>query len=162
MTFKEVIIGIDRPLSKLHSLWRHSYFSSAVCASFLKFFLKHNYHHSGFYCGQQCSWTLTPANSMQDSIMQSDDRNRKKLGLRQAFNLPRLRSLGWMGEQIRCQHILVSCFTCTHHGDLVWLLSPPLSAHQLQSYILTKFDRSLYTQVSNFAENILTKTSLYF
>ena len=110
MTFKEVIIGIDRPLSKLHSLWRHSYFSSAVCASFLKFFLKHNYHHSGFYLGQQCSWTLTPANSMQDSIMQSDDRNRKKLGLRQAFNLPRLRSLGWMGEQIRCQHILVSHF----------------------------------------------------
>jgi len=26
---------------------------------------------------------------------------------------------GWMGE-----HILVSCFTCscTHHGDLVWLI----------------------------------------
>ena len=32
------------------------------------------------------------------------------------------------GEQIRCQHILVSCFTCTPHGDLVWLLSPPVIA----------------------------------
>ena len=30
-----------------------------------------------------------------------------------------------MGKEIRCQHILVSHFTCTPHGDLVWLLSPP-------------------------------------
>ena len=29
-----------------------------------------------FYCDHQCSWTLTPANSMQVSIMQFDDRNR--------------------------------------------------------------------------------------
>ena len=29
------------------------------------------------YCGQQCSWTLTPANIMEVSSRSSDDRNRK-------------------------------------------------------------------------------------
>ena len=32
-------------------------------------------HPNGFYWDHQYSWTLTSANSMQDSIMQSDDRN---------------------------------------------------------------------------------------
>ena len=32
---------------------------------------------------------------------------------KQVLNLPCPRSLGWMGEQIRCQHILVSSFACT-------------------------------------------------
>ena len=31
----------------------------------LKRFLKHHYHPNGFYWGHQCSWTPTPANSMQ-------------------------------------------------------------------------------------------------
>ena len=29
---------------------------------------------NGFYWGHQCSWTLTPANNIQVSIMQSDNR----------------------------------------------------------------------------------------
>ena len=29
---------------------------------------------------------------------------------------------------IRCQHIMVICFTYTPNGDLVWLLSPPITA----------------------------------
>ena len=33
-----------------------------------------------------------------------------------------------MGEQVMCQIILVSCFTCTSHGDLAWLLSSPIIA----------------------------------
>ena len=33
---------------------------------------------NGFYWAQQCSWTLTPANTMQVSNEQSDNRNRKK------------------------------------------------------------------------------------
>ena len=32
---------------------------------------------NGFYWGHQCSWTLTPASSMQVSIMQSDNRNKE-------------------------------------------------------------------------------------
>ena len=32
------------------------------------------------------------------------------------------------GGAIRCQRILVSHFTCTHHCDLVCLLSPPIIA----------------------------------
>ena len=40
-------------------------------------FLKPHSHPSGFYWGHQCSWTLTPANSMQVSIMQFDNCNRK-------------------------------------------------------------------------------------
>ena len=40
-------------------------------------FLKPQSHPSGFHWGHQCSWTLTPANIMQISIMQSDDGNRK-------------------------------------------------------------------------------------
>ena len=34
------------------------------------FFLKPHFHPNGFYWGNQCSRTLTPANSMQVSIMQ--------------------------------------------------------------------------------------------
>ena len=30
-----------------------------------------------------------------------------------------------MGEQISCQHILISCFNCTPHGNLVQLMPPP-------------------------------------
>ena len=41
------------------------------------FFIKPHSHPNGFYWGQQCSWTLTPANSMQVSIMQFDNCNRK-------------------------------------------------------------------------------------
>ena len=41
------------------------------------FFIKPHSHPYGFYGVHQCSWTLTPSNSMQVSIMQSDDRNRK-------------------------------------------------------------------------------------
>ena len=41
--------------------------------------------------------------------MWSDIRNRKQPGQRQCLNLPHPRSLGWKGEQIICQHILVSC-----------------------------------------------------
>ena len=46
----------------------------------------------------------------------------------QGLNLPCPRSLGWTGEQIKCQHILVSRFTFTPHGDLVWLLLPSVIA----------------------------------
>ena len=41
------------------------------------FYIKPHYHPNGFYWGHQCSWTLTPANSMQVSIMQFDNCNRK-------------------------------------------------------------------------------------
>ena len=34
-------------------------------------FLKPNFHLIGFYWGHQCSWTLTQANSMQVSIVQT-------------------------------------------------------------------------------------------
>ena len=40
-------------------------------------FYKAHSHPNGFYYGHKCSWTLTQPNSMQVSIMQSDDRNRK-------------------------------------------------------------------------------------
>ena len=40
-------------------------------------FFKPHYHPYGFYWGHQCSWTLTPANSMQVSIMQFDNFNKK-------------------------------------------------------------------------------------
>ena len=41
-------------------------------------FLKlNNSQPNSFYWGHQYSWTLTPANSMQVSIMQSDNCNRK-------------------------------------------------------------------------------------
>ena len=42
----------------------------------LVFFKPHS-HHNDFYWGRQCSWTLTLANSMQVSIMQFDNCNRK-------------------------------------------------------------------------------------
>ena len=35
------------------------------------------YSPNGFYWGHQCSWTLTPTNSMQVSIVQFDNCNRK-------------------------------------------------------------------------------------
>ena len=35
-------------------------------------------HPNCFYWGHQCSWTLTPANSMQVSIMQPDEVTRPK------------------------------------------------------------------------------------
>ena len=41
------------------------------------FLKKRNYRPNGFYWGHQCSWTFTPANSMQAFIMQSDDCNMK-------------------------------------------------------------------------------------
>ena len=48
---------------------------------------------------------------MQVSIMRSDNRNRKYAGLSQGVNLPSPRSLGWMGEQIRCHNSIGSFFT---------------------------------------------------
>ena len=42
-----------------------------------KGFFKPHSHPNGFYCGHQCSWTLTPANSIQVSIIQSDNCNWK-------------------------------------------------------------------------------------
>ena len=54
----------------------------------------------GFYWGHQCSWTLTPANSMQVSIIQFDNCNRKYPSPKRGLILPHPRSLGWMGEQI--------------------------------------------------------------
>ena len=44
-------------------------------------FIKPHSHTNGFYCGYQCSWTLIQAKSMQVSIMQFDDHNKKKPGL---------------------------------------------------------------------------------
>ena len=52
------------------------------------------------------------------------------------------RSLGWVRYDIMCQHILVSHFTCTPHGDLVWLLSPPIIA--LVASSVTRFGDLLY------------------
>ena len=42
-----------------------------------KAFYKPHSHQNGFYWGHQTSWTLTPVNSMQVTIEQSDDSNRK-------------------------------------------------------------------------------------
>ena len=39
---------------------------------------------------------------------------------------------GVVGGAIRCQHISVSRFTCTHHGDLVLLLVPPIIGLSIQ------------------------------
>ena len=75
---------------------------------------------SGFYWSHECSWTLTSANRMQVSNIQSYDHNRKQPGLRQGLKVLCLRSQRWTGGGvIMCQHILVSCFTCTPHGDIV-------------------------------------------
>ena len=42
------------------------------------FFIKPHSHPNGFfYVTNECSWSLTPANSMQVTIMQSDDCNRR-------------------------------------------------------------------------------------
>ena len=67
---------------------------------------KHHYflynphsHPNGFYQGHQCSWTLTPANTIQVSIMQFDNCNRKYPCLWQDLNLICPRSLVWMGAQ---------------------------------------------------------------
>ena len=43
----------------------------------LESFFNHHSHSSGFYWGQQFLWTLTSANSMQVSNIQSNDHNRK-------------------------------------------------------------------------------------
>ena len=45
-----------------------------ICGSIL---LKPHSHPNGFYWGHQLPRTLTPANSMKVSIMQSDNCNRK-------------------------------------------------------------------------------------
>ena len=50
------------------------------------FLLKPHSHHNGFYWGLQCSWTLTPANSMQVSIMQMKN------------NLAYLNSVKWVSD----------------------------------------------------------------
>ena len=42
-----------------------------------RFLYKLHSHPNGFYCGHQCSWTLTPDNSMQVPIMHSSNCNRK-------------------------------------------------------------------------------------
>ena len=61
---------------------------------FLCWFFSKPHSHPDWFCwGHQCSWTLTPANTEQVSIMQSV---RTWLGLRRGLNLPRPRSLGWM------------------------------------------------------------------
>ena len=44
-------------------------------------------HGYDFYWGRQCSWTLTPANSMQVSSMQFDNCNRKQAGVKQGYFL---------------------------------------------------------------------------
>ena len=51
-------------------------------------FISTSGHTNGFYWNYQyqCSMTLTPANRMQVSIMQSDDHNWKHPGLRQGLN----------------------------------------------------------------------------
>ena len=71
------------------------------------------------------------------------------------------RSLGWMGEQIRCQHILVSCFTCTPHGDLVWLLS-----HQIIAFncfgVFYYIALPTYTLVQRLLMNSFVFANMYF
>ena len=59
------------------------------------FFIKSHSHPYGFYWDLECSWTLTPANSMQVSKMQSDGCNRKQPGLRQGLNLISSSSFGF-------------------------------------------------------------------
>ena len=57
-------------------------------------------HSNGLYWGHQCSWTFTRANSKQVSIMQSFNHNRTwTTGARKGLNLPRPKSLGWIGVQ---------------------------------------------------------------
>ena len=58
----------------------------------------YNPHPNGFCWGCQCSWTLTPANSMQVSNMQSNDCNRKEPDLRQGLNPLCPKILGWIGS----------------------------------------------------------------
>ena len=53
------------------------YFADLVRTDLFLFYIKPHSHPNGFYWGHQCSWTLTPANSMQVSIMQFDKSNRK-------------------------------------------------------------------------------------
>ena len=55
---------------QIDGLW---VFSLAIYNN-LTFFNSHS-HHYGFYWGHQCSWTHTAANSMQVSIIQSQQFN---------------------------------------------------------------------------------------
>ena len=57
--------------------WKRPFYqlSHNHCPSIV--FFVNNSHRNGFYRDHQCSWTLTPANSMQVSNMQSDERNSK-------------------------------------------------------------------------------------
>ena len=99
------------------------------------YFLKKPHSHpNGFNWGHQCSWTLTPAKNMQVSVIQYDDHNRKVPGLSQGLNLPCLRILGWMGEQIRCQHIVQPAL------QLLNQFTPQLSQF---SYIWTLMQKSI-------------------
>ena len=64
-------------------------------ANFGVFFIKPHSNPNGFYWGHQCSWTLTPANSMQVSIMQFDNCNRKKPGSKQVTYIAQEVYGGW-------------------------------------------------------------------
>ena len=60
-----------------------------MCIPYVKsiiilFIISHS-HPSAFYWGHQCSWTLTLANSMQASIMETFVCNRKEPDKRQGM-----------------------------------------------------------------------------
>ena len=67
-------------------------------------------HPEGFYWGHQCSRTFSPAN------MQSYDGNKPRERFQPVLTYKSEVDVG----AIRCQHILVSHFTCTPHGMFVW------------------------------------------
>ena len=71
---------------------------------------------SGFYWSHECSWTLTSANRMQVSNIQSYDHNRKHPGLRQGLKVLCLRSQRWTGGG--------SNHVPTYLGQLLHLYSP--------------------------------------
>ena len=65
------------------------------------------------------TFALTSAKSMQISNMQSYNQSKKLPGLRQGLSLLCPRGLEVDEGAIRCQHISVSKFTCSRHGELV-------------------------------------------
>ena len=99
---------------------------SSECTGWGRVLYKPHSHPNGFYWSHQCSCSLTPANRIQTSITQSCNHNRIEPGPRQGLNFAQEVWVDW--GAIRCQQILVRQFTCTLHGDLVWLISTPITA----------------------------------
>ena len=109
----------------------------------MKFFIKLHSHPDGFQWGHQCSWTLTTVNSMQVSIMQPDDCNRKHKGLSQGLNQPCPKSL--TPEDEVCNVFIFSWFGRSRSIDDAnrRSLEPVVAAGRRHDHVKVSCDKSM-------------------